>query len=62
MVERTQAQQPRWITPLATVTPRLEQEFRFDVFSQSLDDHGRFNNYGGDKERVHPDGEDASLP
>ncbi len=49
MVERTQAEQPRWITPLATVTPRLEQEFRFDLFSESLTTHGRFNNYGGGK-------------
>lgn len=31
MVSRTQAAQPHWITPLATVTPRLEQEFRFDT-------------------------------
>jgi hypothetical protein len=49
MVERTQAQQPRWITPLATVTPRLEQEIRFDAYSQSLNTHGRVNNYGGGK-------------
>ncbi len=25
-----QADQPRWITPLVTTTPRLEQEFRYD--------------------------------
>ncbi|HEX5243610.1 MAG TPA: hypothetical protein VFW23_10155, partial [Tepidisphaeraceae bacterium] len=30
-VSATQAEQPHWITPLVTVTPRLEQEFRFDV-------------------------------
>lgn len=30
-VAATQAQQPHWMTPIATVTPRLEQEFRFDV-------------------------------
>ncbi|HEU5451339.1 MAG TPA: hypothetical protein VFU76_05110 [Terriglobales bacterium] len=30
-VARTQAEQPHWITPLATTTPRLEQEFRFDM-------------------------------
>ena len=30
MVSRTQAEQPHWITPLVTVTPRLEQEFRYD--------------------------------
>src|SRR5205809_2594210 len=30
-VARTQAAQPHWITPLVTVTPRLEQEFRYDL-------------------------------
>ena len=30
----TQAQQPRWVTPLVTVTPRLEQEFRSDFVRQ----------------------------
>ncbi len=29
-VDRTQAEQPHWITPLATTTPRLEEEFRYD--------------------------------
>jgi len=33
-VSRTQAAQPHWMTPLATVTPRLEQEFRFDTVHQ----------------------------
>jgi hypothetical protein len=49
MVERTQAQQPRWVTPLATTTPRLEQEFRLDLFSESLNTHGHFDSYGGGK-------------
>lgn len=31
---KTQAEQPHWMTPVATVTPRLEQEFRFDVVHQ----------------------------
>lgn len=30
-VTKTQAEQPHWITPLVTVTPRLEEEYRFDV-------------------------------
>lgn len=30
-VSKTQAEQPHWITPLVTVTPRLEQEYRFDA-------------------------------
>lgn len=33
-VSKTQAEQPHWMTPVATVTPRLEQEFRFDVMHQ----------------------------
>ena len=33
-VSATQAAQPHWVTPVATVTPRLEQEFRFDTFHQ----------------------------
>ena len=49
MVTRIQAEQPRWVTPLATVTPRLEQEVRLDFFSQSLNSHGRLENYGGGK-------------
>jgi hypothetical protein len=49
MVGRSQSEQPRWITPLATVTPRLEQEVRLDGFSQSLNSHGRLINYGGGK-------------
>ncbi len=35
MVSKTQAEQPRWATPVATVTPRLEQEFRFDAARNS---------------------------
>lgn len=33
-VTATQAAQPHWITPLVTVTPRLEQEFRSDFVRQ----------------------------
>jgi hypothetical protein len=33
-VTATQAAQPHWMTPVATVTPRLEQEFRFDALHQ----------------------------
>jgi len=32
--DRAKAEQPHWITPLATTTPRLEQEFRYDVLWQ----------------------------
>ncbi len=33
-VHEAQATQPGWMTPLATVTPRLEEEFRYDQFFQ----------------------------
>ena len=31
---RQQSEQPHWVTPLVTVTPRLEQEFRTDFLRQ----------------------------
>src|SRR5271154_2122562 len=49
MVTRIQSEQPHWVTPLVTVTPRLEQEFRYDQFWQSKA-HGTTNdNFGGGK-------------
>ena len=54
MVSATQAAQPSWMTPLVTVTPRLEQEFRFDYYNQQNGSatngqaNGQhINNYGG---------------
>src|ERR1700744_1967897 len=35
MVSATQAAQPNWMTPLVTVTPRLEQELRADFYDQN---------------------------
>jgi len=44
-----QSEQPRWVTPLVTVTPRLEQEFRYDQFWQA-NAHGiATDNFGGGK-------------
>jgi len=34
-VTATQSAQPHWVTPLVTVTPRLEQEFRTDFVRQT---------------------------
>lgn len=48
-VDKTQAEQPRWMTPLATTTPRLEEEFRYDVFWQTNNQGIRSENYGGAK-------------
>jgi hypothetical protein len=33
-VQASQDNQPHWMTPLVTVTPRLEQELRWDVYDQ----------------------------
>jgi hypothetical protein len=48
-VDRTQAEQPHWITPLVTVTPRLEEEFRFDVSREHDANGNNVINYGGSK-------------
>jgi hypothetical protein len=45
----TQAAQPHWVTPLATTTPRLEQEFRTDFDRQITSAHTATWNYGGGK-------------
>jgi len=47
-VSATQAAQPHWMTPVATVTPRLEQEFRFDVTHQ-ITPSGNVTNVDGGK-------------
>lgn len=49
MVSRTQAEQPHWITPLVTVTPRLEQEFRYDQTIQSTAGGNTLTSYGAGK-------------
>jgi hypothetical protein len=50
MVSATQAEQPHWITPVVTVTPRLEQEFRYDM-SRQVQPNGTtvLENYGNSK-------------
>jgi|ERR1700693_908797 len=46
-VSKTQAEQPHWITPLATVTPRLEEELRYDQMWEAGVDGHTLTNYGG---------------
>lgn len=48
-VSQTQAAQPHWITPLVTVTPRLEQEWRSDVVIRSEPHDSSTVNYGNGK-------------
>ena len=48
-VAEQQAEQPHWVTPVATVTPRLEQEIRYDIFWQGHANGTTTENYGGSK-------------
>ena len=48
-VHEAQATQPHWMTPLVTVTPRLEQEIRYDQLWQTLGNGATIDNFGGGK-------------
>ncbi len=48
-VSKTQAEQPHWITPLVTVTPRLEEELRNDQMWERLPNGKTVTSYGGGK-------------
>jgi len=48
-VTATQSEQPHWVTPLVTVTPRLEQEFRSDFVRQTSSARYDTWNYGNSK-------------
>lgn len=48
-VDKTQAEQPHWITPLATTTPRLEEELRYDQLWQHNAKGVTTDNYDGGK-------------
>src|ERR1700757_4292917 len=41
--------QPHWMTPVVTVTPRLEQEFRYDQSWQDRPRDVTLDNWGGGK-------------
>src|SRR5271167_1498202 len=48
-VTRIQSEQPHWVTPLVTVTPRLEEEVRYDQFWQANPHGVATDNFGGGK-------------
>lgn len=48
-VDKTKDEQSHWITPLATTTPRLEEEYRYDQFWQTNAKGITTNNYDGGK-------------
>jgi len=47
--DRAKATQPHWMTPVITVTPRLEQEVRYDQSFQSAQYGQETTNYGSGK-------------
>jgi hypothetical protein len=48
-VTEIQSEQPHWATPVVTVTPRLEQEFRYDQFWEYGREGHELNVYDGGK-------------
>jgi hypothetical protein len=52
-VDHAQANQPHWVTPIVTVTPRLEEELRYDQFWERNPGAGQkpgsLNSYDGGK-------------
>ena len=48
-VDKTKDEQPHWVTPLATTTPRLEEEYRYDQLWQTNAEGIAADNYDGGK-------------
>lgn len=48
-VDKTKDEQPHWVTPLATTTPRLEEEYRYDQLWQTNARGITTGNYDGGK-------------
>jgi hypothetical protein len=48
-VTQIQSEQPHWITPVVTVTPRLEEEFRYDQAWQANQQGVATDNFGNGK-------------
>jgi hypothetical protein len=48
-VDAALASQPHWMNPITTVTPRLDQQYRYDQIQQFLGNGAQVNNYFGGK-------------
>ncbi len=48
-VDKSKDEQPHWVTPLATTTPRLEEEYRYDQLWQPNAKGVTTDNYDGGK-------------
>ena len=49
MAAETQGKQPDWLSPLATTSGRLKQEFRYDIWDQPATRGNRTYQFGGGK-------------
>jgi len=49
LADRVQATQPDWLSPLATTSGRLKQEFRYDIWDQPTAGGARSYQFGGNK-------------
>jgi hypothetical protein len=49
MATQTQDNQPHWMTPLVTVTPRLEQEYRYDQYWENRGNGSQLDIFGAGK-------------
>jgi hypothetical protein len=49
MADQVQATQPDWVSPLATTSGRLKQEFRYDIWDQPSSGGNRSYQFGGNK-------------
>jgi hypothetical protein len=49
MADKAKANQPDWLSPLATTSGRLKQELRYDVFDQPSSSGSRIYQLGGNK-------------
>lgn len=49
MADKEKANQPDWLSPLATTSGRLKQEFRYDIFDQPSSFGNRTYQFGGNK-------------
>jgi len=49
MMKSAQASQPEWLSPLATTSGRIKDEFRYDIWHQSLPAGGTLSTFGGQK-------------
>lgn len=47
--DKVQATQPDWLSPLATTSGRLKQEFRYDIWDQPASGGNRSYQFGGNK-------------